>query len=187
MGNKAAKGGIFEREVARQLSLWWSDGQADDWFWRTAGSGGRATNRAKSGKSTANSAGDIGAECPEAQKLLNVTTCEIKRGYSGTDVQELLDHKGKSQFRDFCKQAATSASLAGTPYWWLIVRRDRRDALILTNRPLLLDDTNVGRMQIRERNGALMQMMRLDDFLLDPEIKEFYKNEAQAFSSGSGV
>lgn len=183
--NSNRRGSSFEREVARQLSLWWSEGQADDWFWRTAGSGGRATNRAKRGKSTANSAGDIGAECPEAQQLLNITTLELKRGYSGTDVQELLDHKGKSQFRDFCKQAASSASLAGTPYWWLIVRRDRRHALILTNRPLLLDDTNIGRIQIKEPNGALMQMMRLEDFLADPEIKEFYKNEAQTFSSGS--
>lgn len=185
MGNKAAKGGIFEREVARQLSLWWSDGQADDWFWRTAGSGGRATNRAKRGKSTANSAGDIGAECPEAQKLLNVTTCEIKRGYSGTDVQELLDHKGKSQFRDFCKQAATSASLAGTPYWWLVVRRDRRNALILTNAALLL--VTVEHMVIRDLELGTLQLMTLEDFLSEPSIKQFYKNEAQAFSSGSGV
>lgn len=190
MPNKSAKGSSFERQVAREISLWWSDGQADDWFWRTAGSGGRATNRAKAGKSTANSAGDIGAECPEAQKLLNIASLELKRGYQNTDVQELLDHKGKSQFRDFYKQAAASASLAGTPYWWLIVRRDRRHALILTNQPIVIVyGDSIGRFLIHDpfNPGEVWQMMPLADFLQDPAIKQFYKNEAQRFSSGSGL
>lgn len=179
------KGQDFERVLAKAISLWWSDGQADDWFWRTAGSGGRATNRAKVGKSTINSAGDIGAQCPEAQKLMNVVSIEAKRGFQHADVQELLDHKGKSQFRDFCKQAAASASLAGTPYWWLIVRRDRRHALILTNSAITLYE--VDNMVIHHQEWGILQLMTLDDFLSEPSIKQFYKNEAQRFSSGSGL
>lgn len=128
------KGSAFEREFARKLSLWWSEGKADDWFWRLGGSGGRATNRAKSGRNTANGYGDIAAQCPEAQKLLNIVTFELKRGYSSTTIQDLLDKpKGPNQMRDFIEQAKRSASLAGTPFWILVFRRDLREELIVTN------------------------------------------------------
>lgn len=156
--------------------MWWSGGEADDWFWRTAGSGGRATNRAKQGKGTANSAGDIGAEHPEAQKLLAISTIELKRGYSNTDIQELLDHKGKSPFREFIAQAERSAHIANTPYWWLVVQRDRRHPLLLTNanhydmgyQALTLFDTH-----------QTLTCCRLDIFLERPSIREWYKHEAQ--------
>jgi hypothetical protein len=128
------KGSAFEREFARKLSLWWSEGKADDWFWRLGGSGGRATNRAKSGRNTANGYGDIAAQCPEAQKLLNIATFELKRGYSSTTIQDLFDKpKGPNQMRDFIEQAKRSASLAGTPYWILVLKRDKREELIVTN------------------------------------------------------
>ena len=128
------KGSAFEREFARKLSLWWSEGKADDWFWRLGGSGGRATNRAKSGRNTANGYGDIAAQCPEAQKLLNIVTFELKRGYNSTTIQDLIDKpNGPNQMRDFIEQARRSASLAGTPFWVLVFRRDLREELIVTN------------------------------------------------------
>ena len=128
------KGSAFERDFARKLSLWWSEGKADDWFWRLGGSGGRATNRAKSGRNTANGYGDIAAQCPEAQKLLNIVTFELKRGFNRISIQDLLDKpNGPNQMRDFIEQAKRSASLAGTPYWVLVFRRDLREELIVTN------------------------------------------------------
>jgi hypothetical protein len=128
------KGSAFEREFARKLSLWWSEGKADDWFWRLGGSGGRATNRAKSGRNTANGYGDIAAQCPEAQKLLNIVTFELKRGFNRISLQDLLDKpNGPNQMRDFIEQAKRSASLAGTPFWILVFRRDLREELIVTN------------------------------------------------------
>lgn len=133
---KSSKGGAFERTVAKQLSLWWSDGEADDWFWRTAGSGGRATNRAKQGKATVNSEGDICAQTGEAQKLLNLVVFELKRGYNATSVSDLLDNSG-GEMAKFIEQAKKSASLAGTPYWAVIHKRDRRDAIVVTNWTLL--------------------------------------------------
>ena len=129
---KSNKGSPFEREIARKLSLWWSDGQADDWFWRTAGSGGRATNRAKSGKSTANGGGDICAQTKEAQNLLDKVTFELKRGYNTATISDLLDNNGGVMGK-FIEQARRSASLAGTPYWAVIHKRDRREALLITN------------------------------------------------------
>jgi hypothetical protein len=128
------KGSAFERDFARKLSLWWSEGKADDWFWRLGGSGGRATNRAKSGRNTANGYGDIAAQCPEAQKLLNIVTFELKRGFNRISIQDLLDKpNGPNQMRDFIEQAKRSASLAGTPFWVLVFRRDLREELIVTN------------------------------------------------------
>lgn len=173
----------MERAFAKQLSLWWSDGQHDDWFWRTAGSGGRATNRGKKGQSTVNAAGDIGAMCGEAQRLLNIVTIECKRGYNKTDIQELLDHKGKSQFREFIEQAKRSASLAGTPYYWLVIQRDRRHRLIFT------DGFMVG--------GTLREVPRIytpegflytaDTFFSYAPFKERYRDLANQFDNGGGV
>jgi hypothetical protein len=129
-----AKGSSFEREMAKQLSLWWSTGSREDLFWRSAGSGGRATQRAKSGKSTANSAGDLMAMDADGQKLLDVVTIELKRGYNSCTIQDLFDkanmHGG---FCDFVAQAMTSASLAGTPHWMVIHKRDRRDPVVVTS------------------------------------------------------
>jgi hypothetical protein len=61
MGKKSKKGSAFERSTLKELSTWFSKGERDDIFWRTAGSGARATTRAKTGKMTADSAGDITA------------------------------------------------------------------------------------------------------------------------------
>jgi hypothetical protein len=130
----SGKGSAWEREFARELSLWWSNGAADDWFWRTGGSGGRATNRAKTGKATANGSGDICAQTSEAQLLLAHITFELKRGYSYTTIQDLLDKPVlNSDMHKFIEQASRSASLAGTRTWGLVVRRDRRSPLLITN------------------------------------------------------
>lgn len=172
---KAAKGSAFEREVCRKLSLWWSGGQHDDWFWRTAGSGGRATNRAKRGKATANSAGDIGAECVEAQDLLGFITFELKRGYNDTDFQELLDHPGKSKFRAFIEQARDSATLAGTPFWALIVRRDRRLPLVVTDYPCLGGDKPDAAIAYRTEGGPVVLCVTTLDAWLCDHVRESIK------------
>lgn len=44
------KGSVFEREICKALGRWWTDGERDDIFWRTAGSGARATCRLERGK-----------------------------------------------------------------------------------------------------------------------------------------
>ena len=54
MNNKRT-GNNYERQVAKQLSLWLTDGQSDDVCWRDIGSGNRATIRAKQGKTSTRS------------------------------------------------------------------------------------------------------------------------------------
>ena len=127
--SKSQKGGEFERNLSRQISLWWSGGQDDSWFWRSSQSGGRATQRAKKGKSTTNAAGDIAAQCHEAQKLLDCLTLELKRGYPNISIADLHE-KNHGGFHDFVEQSQKSASLAGTPGWAVIHKRDRRNAVI---------------------------------------------------------
>lgn len=131
--NGAAKGSSFERTISKELSLWWSEGMHDDWFWRTGGSGGRATNRARTGKTTANGAGDICAQTVEAQKLLDWFCVELKRGYQTASISDLLDSKNGGTMRSFIDQAARSAKVAKAPFWILLHKRNRRDTVVLTN------------------------------------------------------
>ncbi|KKM79618.1 hypothetical protein LCGC14_1348160 [marine sediment metagenome] len=76
------KGGDWERECAKQLSLWWTNGERDDTIWRTSGSGSRFTTRRKQGIDTYNAAGDLCATDPIAQPLFDFLLIECKRGYA---------------------------------------------------------------------------------------------------------
>lgn len=126
------KGSAYEREVCTKLSLWWTGGQRDDVFWRSAGSGARATNRAARGLSTAGQYGDIAATDPIGAPFINQITVEIKRGYRDANCHDMLDKLPTAKvqvFEGFVAQAINSSKDAGTPYWLLITRRDRRVAM----------------------------------------------------------
>lgn len=87
-----AKGGDYEREICKRLSLWLTNGRDDDQLWRSSQSGGRATSRAKRGKGTKGHAGDTVATGKYGARLLKLVTLEIKRGYSKVaNVHSLLD------------------------------------------------------------------------------------------------
>lgn len=124
------KGSQFERDICKRLSLWWSSGNAfasprDDLFWRTAMSGGRATVRGRQGRETHGQYGDISATHPQGEELLKLVTIELKRGYSKDTFLDIIekDNKG-SVWWHFLKQARRGSQQAGTPFWWLIVKRD---------------------------------------------------------------
>jgi hypothetical protein len=88
--NPKAKGSSFEREIAKSLSLWWSEGKRDDIFYRTQSSGGRYTSRKKSGKNTDMQAGDIAATVADGEPLLREWSIEIKTGYGKRKGEELV-------------------------------------------------------------------------------------------------
>jgi hypothetical protein len=123
------KGSQFERTISVQLSLWWSEGKEDSWFWRSVTSGARATQRAKQGKATINAAGDLAAQCVEGQRLLDLLTFELKRGYKGICIADIWE-KDKGGFHDFIEQARKSASLAGTRWAVILHKRDRREPVV---------------------------------------------------------
>lgn len=76
MGNR--KGGSFEREISKQLSLWVTNGERDDVFWRTHDSGARHTVRFHKGKETAGQDGDIQSTHPLGEQFREIFSIECK-------------------------------------------------------------------------------------------------------------
>lgn len=127
-----AKGSSFEREICKTLSLWWTGGERSDVFWRSSQSGGRATQRAKTGKRTFGSYGDISAVDPIGQPLLKLFTIELKRGRSHGCPNDLFDCRRTKKMKPFeqaLEQAISSAELAGSYHWMLLSRRDGRETV----------------------------------------------------------
>lgn len=127
------KGSAFERAICKQLSLWWTDGQDDDIFWRSSQSGGRATQRAKKGKSTYGSYGDIAAVNPIGEPLLKIFTIELKRGMSHGEPGDLLDCTGDPRCHKFIQtllQAEDAHKRAGSFSWLVIAKRDHRHVVV---------------------------------------------------------
>lgn len=71
------KGSSFERVHCVQFSLWVSDGERKDLFWRTAMSGGRSTVHKKAGH-IIRQAGDMCAVAPEGFPFADLFYMEFK-------------------------------------------------------------------------------------------------------------
>lgn len=139
---KALKGSQFERAIAKKLSLWYSRGKRDDLFWRTAGSGARATTRMKQNIDTANSAGDLGFLHSEGKPFIDICLMEIKRGYNKKktspsaqlSILSLLDvpegRKTKPVLFSWWDKAEQERKEHKRKYSLVIFRRDRRNACI---------------------------------------------------------
>lgn len=138
------KGSSFERDICRQLSVWWTgDPDTHDIFWRTSQSGGRATSRAKAGKRNKHHCGDIAAIDPSGARFTNLVTPELKRGYPKADPIALLDrpkNAAQQPFEAFLEQAITAAERGGTPFWMIIHKRDRREAMVYFPDNMVPDD-----------------------------------------------
>jgi hypothetical protein len=129
-----AKGNSYERLLAKRLSLFWTGGDRDDIFWRSDSSGGRSTSRSKKGKTTANSAGDIGLLDPVGKPLLDAFCIEVKRGYNKFSIHDILDkpkRKTKQEWEKWIEQAIRSQKQAKSLYWMIIAKRDKRDSIIV--------------------------------------------------------
>ena len=125
------KGSGFERLICKKLSNWWIPGR-DDIFWRTNASGAMAKIRSKKGKGTFGQYGDVQATDPIGQDLIDLLTIELKRGYKGASVADVLDKGTKAatqRWELFLDQVLTDRDNASTPYWLLITQRDRREAV----------------------------------------------------------
>lgn len=135
--SKSGKGTAFERGFCRRLSLWWTQDlpePRDDVFWRTSNSGGRATTRDKQGKTTRNQHGDVGANDPIGQPLIDLICWELKRGYNAHTLQDLLDRPAKGakpKYLEWIEKAERTRKASGARYWALVVRRDRREPLFV--------------------------------------------------------
>jgi hypothetical protein len=162
MSNGAVKGASFERAVCKQLSLWWTHGERDDVFWRTSQSGGRATQRAKVGKSTSGSYGDITSLDPSGIPLLRTFTFELKRGKSHGRIWDLLEAPTSVSARRFSaaiEQAMQSSQSSKSYSWALIWKEDRKECMICF--PTIISVTGAWRVMYKDE---WLFVMRLKDF-----------------------
>lgn len=107
-GGGKAKGSEFERSICKKLSLWISNNQQEDIFWRSAISGGRSTVAAKSGKRLAAQSGDISCIHPCGHAFAEAFFMECKF-YSDLNYQGLLT--GKGNLIKFWLEATTQAAV----------------------------------------------------------------------------
>ncbi len=165
MANNKQKGGNFEREICKQLSLWWSKGKTDDIFWRTAGSGARATQRQRRGTGkTFGQDGDMQATNPIGQPFIDLFTVELKRGYKEATLSSLIDAPSGAKlqpFMHFIEQAHRSAKNAGTPYWLIIHKKDRRETMIYYPRDFWCAATKIKLVNIPNTIGLKLPSLRL--------------------------
>lgn len=136
-GRGSTKGSIFEREICKKLSLWWTQDlktPRDDVFWRIGGSGGRAKSRGRRGQGTYGQSGDICATDPIGDPLTKLITFELKKGYNRFTVGDLLDKPTDSasqKYEEWITQAQESHFQSGAFSWMIIHKRDRREALAI--------------------------------------------------------
>jgi len=127
-----AKGPQFERDMCKQLSLWWSDGARSDVFWRTSGSGARATVRAKKGKETFGQCGDVAAIHPDGVSFLEVFAIELKRGYNTSTPMDLIDinRKGLLLWEVWLWKVISEMNTHHRQGWMIIHKRDSRQPVV---------------------------------------------------------
>src|SRR6266550_5759186 len=102
----AGKGQAFERKTCKQLSLWITNGEREDCFWRTAMSGGRATVHHKRGVEI-RQGGDICAVVPEGHEFCDYWFVELKH-YRDLDIASFL-LKDKGTLARFWKKTIQQA------------------------------------------------------------------------------
>jgi hypothetical protein len=110
-GRGKIKGGRFEREICKRLSLWVSKGKRDDLFWRSAMSGGRATLQLRKGVVNKSQSGDMTAIAPEGYALCEECLFEYKF-YTNLNIAEGLI-KGTGELRKFWRETTKAAKHYG--------------------------------------------------------------------------
>lgn len=93
------KGFPFENLLCKDLSYWWTNGENDDVFERTRGSGNRATIRAKKGRMTKYGFGDIKFSDPIGKPFIDFFLTEAKRGHDDVNIMDVIDKTSLKKHR----------------------------------------------------------------------------------------
>jgi len=173
-GGSKPKGSAAEREVAKLLSLWWSENKDDSVFYLTAGSGARQTSRRKCGIDTHNSAGDIGYLDVSGKPLIDAVLFEIKRGYNKEiDVLTIADAKAGRKpniLLQWIDKAEQECEENKRDHIMLIMRRDYKEYVIIL--PLALED------KIAQEVGffytGLQTIVMMNEYVIMP-LEVFFK------------
>lgn len=90
-GQSKPKGNAFENKIAKDLSLWLTNGERADLLERSSNSGGKATAHRKAGRDFTNIAGDLMAVGVEGHVLINQFVIELKhQNETGLNVSNLI-------------------------------------------------------------------------------------------------
>lgn len=173
---RSGKGSAWERDLCRLLSLWWSEGEDDGLFWRTSGSGSRATVRSRKGGTAHGQHGDIGPTHPLVEPLFTLLTIEAKKGYNNLDLLSLVDGGqavGNHLLEQWIAQAKQSSEDASVPHYWIIFRRDRHSPMSLIDKALfqrlrssLGPYPSTGSSFLCRSHGESFCLFPLEEFLL---------------------
>ncbi|MEE8114300.1 MAG: hypothetical protein V3T23_08085 [Nitrososphaerales archaeon] len=126
-GMGSRKGGEWERQFARQLSLWWTNQVDDCVFYRLGGSGG--AKRDKQGKT--GSAGDIRYEKPKGKFLTDRYTFELKSyGDVTQDLWSVLVGNPTARVTEWWEHVLSDAAIYGRRSL-LILRTNNRAPIFL--------------------------------------------------------
>ena len=178
---KSNKGAKWEREICKSLSRWWSIhymGQnRDDIFWRTAGSGGRATSRRKGLQRTAEQYGDLKADHKEGKPFTDFFLVEMKRGYNDainlcTLIDCPLDMKMPIVVSWYLK-AESERIYARRKAVLLLFKRDRRDAVVMIDMRTLHSLENQVDMRLGEIAWASFRTRFMDQQLVFFRLHDF--------------
>ena len=188
------KGGEFERKTCKFLSLWWTDGKYKDVFWRSRVKSTRESPNAK------HQLGDIKAERPEGQPLVDVFSIELKSGYSKGkkgktvknvpwDLLDLIDYrKGsealeKKQIFVFWQQTVKDAEISNRKPLLIFKRDFHLPVVCITSNCMGKLESFQGKYKGRllcfeNDNEELLVFVRVESFFewLNPEtVKMFDK------------
>lgn len=128
-----AKGGKFEREICKFLSLWVSGGDREDLFWRSAMSGGRATVAAKNGKQLRAQCGDICAVDPLGNILTDHCYFECKHLKKISFDDLIKDVRGPGRLLSIWLKTVQEAERYSSKHPVLISRQNGCPTLVCSN------------------------------------------------------
>lgn len=171
-GGSKPKGAAAEREVAKLLSLWWTNGEDDSVFYLTAGSGARQTSRRKCGMDTHNSAGDLGYLDISGKPLIDKVLFEIKRGYNNRlDVLSVVDAKVTAKpniLLQWLEKAEQEKEDNQRNHVFLIMRRDYKEYVIVI--PIALSE----KIEKVKKVHTSRRLTLLDTYMIIP-LEDFFK------------
>ena len=127
-GGGKQKGSAFEREIAKKLSLWWSSGEDARVFWRSASSGQIKAH---------GMAGDI-TSVHGGEAFTSKVFIECKCGKQ-VDLTDWFRNSSKkrSNIKEWWAKAQEESATVQCPFIWLVVKRDREDTLVVTNKEFI--------------------------------------------------
>lgn len=141
-GRGKAKGGAFERKIAKQLSLWITNGEKEDCLWRSSISGGRATVAHRKGK-LVRQAGDLTAVSPEGHALTDRWYIECKNVKDIQLLKFLVKGFGLlARFWNKCQQEASRYNrdpvIIFKQNGWPVLLMARRDVFVDLKLPSII-------------------------------------------------